>query len=85
MIGPRVVGAVGVVDVVVGPAGEVAGVAPGLRSSACLNWSREVVLGPGLVDPGAPELVGDEQEQQEPDRDQHTAHGPEHPAHGRRG
>ena len=38
-MGPRVVGAVvGAVDVVVGPAGEVAGVASGLRSSACLNW-----------------------------------------------
>ena len=75
----------GFADVVGGPAGEVVVVAPGLRSSDRLNCCCEVVLGPGLVDPGAPELVGDEQEQQEPDRDQHTAHCPEHPAHGRRG
>ena len=80
MIGPSVGGAVvGAVDVVVGPAGEVAGVASAVAFQRLLELVLQVVLGPGLVDPGAPELVGDEQEEQEPDRDQHAARRPRAP------
>ncbi len=50
-----------------------------------LELLLKVVLGLGLVDPGTPQLVGDEQEQQQPHGHQHAADRPEHPAHGRRG
>ena len=41
---------------------------PTRRRGAWTRTAAEVVLGPGLVDPGAPELVGDEQEEQQAHR-----------------
>ena len=58
--------------VVVGGVVVVAGLAA-LRSQLLVELVLEVVLGPGLVDAGAPQLVGDEQQDQQPEGDQRPA------------
>ena len=55
------------------------------RPLRLLELVLQVVLGLGRVDPGAPELVGDEQQEQEPDGDEGAPDGSEHLAHGRGG
>ena len=74
-----------VVVVGVGAPGAVVEVVPWARSKRLLELLAEVVLGSRLVDPGAPELVRHEQQQQGAHGHQDTTDGPEHPAHGRRG
>jgi hypothetical protein len=57
----------------------------GRLASCLLELLLEVVLGSGLVDAGAPQLVGDEQQEEQSEGDEDPPDRPEHPAHGRRG
>ena len=46
-----------------------------------LECAPEIRLRPGLVDPGAPQLVHGEEEDEKPDRDKDPPDGPDHGAH----
>ncbi len=65
---------------------EAVGGAPGLRPLPGLLRAElrlELGLLPGLVDAGAPELVGDEQQDQDPDRDEGAPDAADDPSHRR--